>query len=134
MHKSPIVYNVDWSIPVPLQMIGFHLILKAAQKPVSFEVLLETSLGTGVMLAVGYAGKTGVLEVWIDFSQMPLMPSTRFATSRSPTQTRSRLSRISSSSMPRYKVAVLVVVVVVVLVGCGGWWCVVVVVVMVCGG
>ena len=65
MHKSPIVYNVDWSIPVPLQMIGFHLILKAAQKPVSFEVLLETSLGTGVMLAVGYAGKTGVLEVWI---------------------------------------------------------------------
>merc|ERR1712227_1125066 len=31
VHKSPIVYRyVDWSITVPLQMIEFNLILKAA--------------------------------------------------------------------------------------------------------
>merc|ERR1711915_616508 len=33
VHKSPIVYRyVDWSITVPLQMIEFNLILKAAGK------------------------------------------------------------------------------------------------------
>merc|ERR1739847_211442 len=36
VHQSPIVYRyVDWSITVPLQMIEFNLILKAAGKPVS---------------------------------------------------------------------------------------------------
>merc|ERR1711959_880586 len=34
--RSPIVYRyIDWSITVPLQMIEFNLILKAAGKPVS---------------------------------------------------------------------------------------------------
>merc|ERR1719188_1684886 len=33
VHKTPIVYRyVDWSITVPLQMIEFNLILKAAGK------------------------------------------------------------------------------------------------------
>merc|ERR1712087_1026813 len=33
--RSPIVYRyIDWSITVPLQMIEFNLILKAAGKPV----------------------------------------------------------------------------------------------------
>merc|ERR1711975_25768 len=36
VHLSPIVYRyVDWSITVPLQMIEFNLILKAAGKPTS---------------------------------------------------------------------------------------------------
>merc|ERR1711861_80691 len=36
VHTSPIVYRyVDWSITVPLQMIEFNLILKAAGKPTS---------------------------------------------------------------------------------------------------
>merc|ERR1711866_26552 len=36
LHKSPVVYRyIDWSITVPLQMIEFNLILKAAGKPVS---------------------------------------------------------------------------------------------------
>merc|ERR1712032_506613 len=36
VHKSPIVYRyVDWSITVPLQMIEFNLILKAAGKATS---------------------------------------------------------------------------------------------------
>merc|ERR1712184_146934 len=38
VHKTPIVYRyVDWSITVPLQMIEFNLILKAAGKPVREE-------------------------------------------------------------------------------------------------
>ena len=36
VHSSPIVSRyVDWSITVPLQMIEFNLILKAAGRPVS---------------------------------------------------------------------------------------------------
>merc|ERR1712118_233466 len=35
VHKSPIVYRyIDWSITVPLQMIEFNLILKAAGKQI----------------------------------------------------------------------------------------------------
>merc|ERR1711972_624241 len=35
LHKSPVVYRyIDWSITVPLQMIEFNLILKAAQAKV----------------------------------------------------------------------------------------------------
>ena len=40
VHKSPIVYRyVDWSITVPLQMIEFNLILKAAGKATCSRVL-----------------------------------------------------------------------------------------------
>merc|ERR1712244_201750 len=68
VHKSPSVYRyVDWSITVPLQMIEFNLILKAARKPVSSECFWRLFLGTVVMLAFGYAGETGVLEAWIGF-------------------------------------------------------------------
>merc|ERR1712187_228428 len=46
VHKSPIVYRyVDWSITVPLQMIEFNLILKAA----------------------GYLGETFLLPAWPAF-------------------------------------------------------------------
>jgi len=68
VHKSPIVYRyVDWSITVPLQMIEFNLILKAAQRPVTSECFWRLFLGTVVMLAFGYAGETGLLEAWIGF-------------------------------------------------------------------
>merc|ERR1711975_150140 len=55
---SPIVYRyIDWSITVPLQMIEFNLILKAAGKnttPAGFWKLL---LGTVLMLSFGYCGE-----------------------------------------------------------------------------
>merc|ERR1712019_119461 len=48
--SSPIVYRyIDWSITVPLQMIEFNLILKAAGKPVSSEVFWKLLIGTVAM-------------------------------------------------------------------------------------
>merc|ERR1711901_5649 len=68
VHKSPIVYRyVDWSITVPLQMIEFNLILKAAGKPVGAGMFWRLLVGTVVMLAFGYAGETGVLPALIGF-------------------------------------------------------------------
>merc|ERR1712232_203126 len=59
VHKSPIVYRyVDWSITVPLQMIEFNLILKAAGKTVSSEMFWKLLLGTILMLGFGDAGGT----------------------------------------------------------------------------
>merc|ERR1739838_885945 len=68
VHKSPIVYRyVDWSITVPLQMIEFNLILKAAGKDTSSAGFWKLLLGTIVMLAFGYAGETGLLNAWVGF-------------------------------------------------------------------
>merc|ERR1711959_164851 len=68
VHKSPIVYRyVDWSITVPLQMIEFNLILKAAGKPVSSAMFWKLLLGTVVMLAFGYLGETFLLPAWPAF-------------------------------------------------------------------
>merc|ERR1712048_584929 len=54
VHKSPIVYRyVDWSITVPLQMIEFNLILKAAGKPVSGAMFWKLLVGTVIMLLFG---------------------------------------------------------------------------------
>merc|ERR1711887_377889 len=62
VHKSPIVYRyVDWSITVPLQMIEFNLILKAAGKEPSAAMFWKLLLGTVVMLAFGYLGEIAVL-------------------------------------------------------------------------
>merc|ERR1711963_217965 len=59
VHKSPIVYRyVDWSITVPLQMIEFNLILKAAGKPVSGGMFWRLLVGTVIMLMFGYLGET----------------------------------------------------------------------------
>merc|ERR1712064_104191 len=56
---SPIVYRyVDWSITVPLQMIEFNLILKAAGKPVSGAMFWKLLIGTVIMLAFGYLDET----------------------------------------------------------------------------
>merc|ERR1712107_403643 len=52
---------IDWSITVPLQMIEFNLILKAAGKPVSSEMFWKLLIGTVAMLGFGYAGETGAV-------------------------------------------------------------------------
>merc|ERR1719478_481385 len=68
VHSSPIVYRyVDWSITVPLQMIEFNLILKAAGKPVGAGMFWRLFLGTVAMLAFGYMGETHVLPAWPAF-------------------------------------------------------------------
>jgi bacteriorhodopsin len=68
VHKSPIVYRyVDWSITVPLQMIEFNLILKAAGKQVSGAMFWKLLLGTVVMLLFGYLGEIQVVPPLIGF-------------------------------------------------------------------
>merc|ERR1719410_2773768 len=58
VHKSPIVYRyVDWSITVPLQMIEFNLILKAAGKDTSSAMFWRLLGGTVLMLLFGYLGE-----------------------------------------------------------------------------
>merc|ERR1711871_1352846 len=62
VHESPIVYRyIDWSITVPLQMIEFNLILKAAGKDCSSGMFWRLLLGTVVMLSFGYCGEIKVL-------------------------------------------------------------------------
>merc|ERR1712057_10823 len=69
VHLSPIVYRyVDWSIPVPLQMIEFNLILNAAGKPTSSAMFWKLLLGTVIMLAFGYCGEITVLNAWPAFA------------------------------------------------------------------
>jgi len=69
VHQSPIVYRyVDWSITVPLQMIEFNLILKAAgtqTTPMMFWKLLG---GTVIMLACGYCGEIKAFPAWPAFA------------------------------------------------------------------
>merc|ERR1712203_143966 len=68
VHKSPVVYRyIDWSITVPLQMIEFNLILKAAKAPISAMGFWKLLIGTVLMLAFGYAGETGLLNAWVGF-------------------------------------------------------------------
>jgi len=65
---SPIVYRyVDWSITVPLQMIEFNLILKAAGKDTSSGMFWKLLLGTVCMLCFGYLGEVKVLNPWLGF-------------------------------------------------------------------
>merc|ERR1711877_33424 len=65
VHKSPIVYRyVDWTITVPLQMIEFNLILKAAGKATSPGMFWKLLIGTVVMLAAGYLGEVGAVPAW----------------------------------------------------------------------
>jgi bacteriorhodopsin len=68
VHQSPIVYRyIDWSITVPLQMIEFNLILKAAGKPVSGSMFWMLLLGTVFMLAMGYCGEEKILPAFPAF-------------------------------------------------------------------
>merc|ERR1712137_1233247 len=59
--------HVGWSITVPLQMIEFNLILKAAGKPVSGAMFWKLLVGTVIMLAFGYLGETFLLPAWPAF-------------------------------------------------------------------
>merc|ERR1711964_319187 len=69
VHKSPIVYRyVDWSITVPLQMIEFNLILKAAGKQTSPAMFWKLLVGTVVMLSFGYCGEIKVFPAWPAFA------------------------------------------------------------------
>merc|ERR1712182_67269 len=52
---------VDWSITVPLQMIEFNLILKAAGKATSALGFWKLLLGTIVMIGFGYSGEIKVI-------------------------------------------------------------------------
>merc|ERR1712046_340499 len=68
VHKSPIVYRyVDWSITVPLQMIEFNLILKAAGKDTSAAMFWRLLLGTVAMLLCGYCGEINAFPPWPAF-------------------------------------------------------------------
>merc|ERR1712078_954428 len=68
VHSSPIVYRyVDWSITVPLQMIEFNLILKAAGKDTSAAMFWKLLIGTVMMLCFGYLGEIRVLNPWMGF-------------------------------------------------------------------
>merc|ERR1719446_1360416 len=68
VHGSPIVYRyVDWSITVPLQMIEFNLILKAAGKPVTAGMFWRLLLGTVVMLQCGYLGELSIIPAGAGF-------------------------------------------------------------------
>merc|ERR1711985_68733 len=68
VHKSPIVYRyVDWSITVPLQMIEFNLILKAAGKETSAGMFWRLLVGTVCMLLFGYLGEIAALPPWPGF-------------------------------------------------------------------
>merc|ERR1711975_155518 len=65
VHSSPIVYRyIDWTITVPLQMIEFNLILKAAKAPIGAAGFWKFLIGTVLMLAFGYAGETKVINPW----------------------------------------------------------------------
>jgi len=67
-HSSPIVYRyVDWSITVPLQMIEFNLILKAAGKQTSPAMFWKLLIGTVIMLLSGYLGEIEVVPRMIGF-------------------------------------------------------------------
>merc|ERR1712159_247377 len=66
--KSPIVYRyIDWTITVPLQMIEFNLILKAAGAPVNSGSFWKLLIGTVLMLVFGYAGETTPGFAWFGF-------------------------------------------------------------------
>merc|ERR1712185_204514 len=70
VHKSPIVYRyIDWSITVPLQMIEFNLILKAAGKQTSSAMFWKLLVGTVIMLLFGYLGEISgqVAIAWLGF-------------------------------------------------------------------
>merc|ERR1712149_88535 len=58
----------DWSITVPLQMIEFNLILKAAGKDTSAAMFWKLLIGTVMMLAFGYLGEIKVLNPWMGFA------------------------------------------------------------------
>merc|ERR1712113_476065 len=58
---------IDWSITVPLQMIEFNLILKAAGKETSSGMFWRLLVGTVMMLLFGYLGEISAIPAHIGF-------------------------------------------------------------------
>merc|ERR1711948_225537 len=59
VHASPVVYRyIDWTITVPLQMIEFNLIIKAAGSKIGAGGFWRLLIGTVAMLVFGYYGET----------------------------------------------------------------------------
>merc|ERR1712226_1389055 len=56
------------SITVPLQMIEFNLILKAAKAPIGPAAFWRLLVGTVAMLAFGYSGETKAMNPWMGFA------------------------------------------------------------------
>merc|ERR1719502_2008644 len=73
VHSSPIVYRyIDWSITVPLQMIEFNLILKAANAPIGPAGFWKLLIGTVLMLTFGYCERSVLsLAGWVSSSAWP---------------------------------------------------------------
>merc|ERR1719379_2048795 len=68
VHQSPVVYRyIDWTITVPLQMIEFNLILKAAGADISSGGFWRLLIGTICMLVFGYVGETTPGFEWPGF-------------------------------------------------------------------
>eukprot|EP00493_Phyllostaurus_siculus_P002784 UN02797 len=58
VHASPIVYRyIDWTITVPLQMIEFNLIIKAAGGKIGAAGFWKLLIGTVFMLCFGFFGE-----------------------------------------------------------------------------
>lgn len=65
--ETPTVYRyIDWLITVPLLMIEFYIILRAVGAA-SAGIFWRLLIGSVVMLAGGYAGEAGYVDVWPAF-------------------------------------------------------------------
>jgi bacteriorhodopsin len=69
LHASPIVYRyIDWFITVPLQMVEFFIITKAAGGKVGSGGFYRLLIGTLVMLSFGYMGEESIVNAWLGFA------------------------------------------------------------------
>ena len=65
---TPIVYRyIDWLITVPLLMIEFYIILRAAGAALGHGSVVRLISGTLVMLIFGYLGEANVLNIHLGF-------------------------------------------------------------------
>ena len=67
VHRDVGKHSQDINNTVPLQMIEFNLILKAAKAPIGADGFWRLLIGTVAMLAFGYAGESGAINAWIGF-------------------------------------------------------------------
>ncbi len=58
---------IDWLLTVPLLMVEFYLIMSAVGK-VPGRVFWNLLIGTTLMLLLGYAGETGMMDVGVAFA------------------------------------------------------------------
>jgi len=66
--NSPTVYRyTDWLITVPLLMVEFYMVLKAAMPSMGPGIFYRLLIESTLMLAFGYAGETGIMSVLCGF-------------------------------------------------------------------